>query len=241
LSTALTVMTPVYNERENLPVFIENLEAVLNETEYNFEVIIVEDNSPDGSGIIADEMAEKYNYIKVIHRKEKLGLGTAYKDGFKQASGEIIVTIDCDLSHDPSDLPKLLENSSQADIIIGSRLMKGGEIKGRAMWRDILSYAANLFIRFTTGKKIYDWTSGYRVYKRDVLEKVFPLVECMKWDFQFDVLYVSLINNFKVNEVPISFKDRGKGESKFDIKEAITFVSSVLKIVINQNFQSTQS
>jgi dolichol-phosphate mannosyltransferase len=228
-------MTPVYNERDNLPTFIENLETVLNEAEYNFEVIIVEDNSPDGSGEIADEMAEKYDNIKVIHRKEKLGLGTAYKDGFKEASGDIIVTIDCDLSHDPSDLPKLLEKSSEADIIIGSRIIKGGEIKGRAVWRDILSYSANWFIRVTTGKKIHDWTSGYRVYKRNVLETVFPLVECMKWDFQFDVLYVSLINDFKVDEVPISFKDRGKGKSKFDINEAITFVSSVLKIVLNQH------
>jgi dolichol-phosphate mannosyltransferase len=227
-------MTPVYNERENLPIFIDDLEAVLSEGNYDFEVIIIEDNSPDGSSEIADELAIKYGNIKVIHRNEKLGLGTAYKDGFKEAKGDTIVTVDCDLSHDPADLPELLEKSRDSDIVIGSRLMKGGEIKGRAIWRDILSYSANLFIRLITGKKIHDWTSGYRVYKRKVLETVFPLVECMKWDFQFDVLYVSLTKDFDVEEVPISFKDRGKGKSKFDIKEAITFVASVFKIIINQ-------
>jgi dolichol-phosphate mannosyltransferase len=226
-------MTPVYNEKENLSIFIDDLEAVLKEENFDFEVIIIEDNSPDGRGEIADCLAKKYGNIKVIHRKEKLGLGTAYKDGFKEAKGEIIVTIDCDLSHDPSDLPKLLEKSRNNDIVIGSRLIKGGEIKGRAVWRDILSYSANWFIRILTNKKIHDWTSGYRVYKRKVLETVFPLVECMKWDFQFDVLYVSLTKKFDVMEVPISFRDRGKGKSKFDINEAITFVASVFKIVIN--------
>ncbi|MBD3204840.1 glycosyltransferase, partial [Candidatus Bathyarchaeota archaeon] len=154
MSTEITVMTPVYNERENLPLFINDLESVLNETKYGFEIIIIEDNSPDGSGEIADNLAEKYDNIKVIHRKQKLGLGTAYKDGFKRASGNVIVTIDCDLSHDPKDLPYLLEKSKNSDIVIGSRLVKGGEIKGRAAWRDILSYTANWFIRFITGKKI---------------------------------------------------------------------------------------
>jgi dolichol-phosphate mannosyltransferase len=233
MSTEISIMTPVYNERENLPIFIENLESVLEKESYDSEIIIIEDNSPDGSGKIADDLSKKYSNIKVLHRKEKLGLGTAYKDGFKHASGNTIVTIDCDLSHDPSELPSLLKQIENNDIVIGSRLVKGGEIKGRSIWRDILSYSANWFIRYLSGRKIHDWTSGYRVYKREVLETVFPLVECMKWDFQFDVLYVSLTKNFRVEEIPISFKNRGKGKSKFDIKEALTFVGSVFKIVFH--------
>jgi dolichol-phosphate mannosyltransferase len=230
----ISIMTPVYNEKDNLPTFIRNLEQALAHDNRDFEIIIIEDNSPDGSGEIADDLAKKYENIKVIHRREKLGLGTAYKDGFKEALGDLIVTIDCDLSHDPSDLPLLLEEAREKDIVVGSRLIKGGEIKGRTIWRDILSYSANWFIKLITGYPIRDWTSGYRVYKREVLEEVFPQVECMKWDFQFDVLYVSLLSGFSVKEKAITFRDRGGGKSKFDLHEAFTFVTSVLRIIFKR-------
>jgi dolichol-phosphate mannosyltransferase len=229
----ISVMTPVYNERDNLPLLVDSLQTVFHESPYDFEMIIIDDNSPDGSGEIADELSTKYGNIKVLHRPEKLGLGTAYKDGFKETSGDLIVTIDCDLSHDPEELPKLIDTMESNDIVIGSRLIKGGKIKGRTMWRDFLSYVANWFIRLFTGYKIFDWTSGYRIYRRDVLETVFPQVECMKWDFQFDVLYVSLLSGYTVKENPITFRDRGGGKSKFDLTEAFSFMSSVLKKLLN--------
>ena len=227
----VSVMTPVYNEKDNLPLLVDSLEIVFSESVLDLELVIIDDNSPDGSGEIADELAKKYGNVKVLHRKEKMGLGTAYKDGFALTSGTLVATIDCDLSHDPMELPNLIQAMGDKDIIIGSRLVKGGEIKGRNMWRDFLSYTANGFIRLLTGYKINDWTSGYRVYRRKVLEKVFPQVECMKWDFQFDVLYVSLLSGFEVEEIPITFKDRGGGKSKFSLREAFTFMSSVLKIL----------
>jgi len=227
----VSVMTPVYNEKDNLPLLVDSLEIVFSESVLDLELVIIDDNSPDGSGEIADELAKKYGNVKVLHRKEKMGLGTAYKDGFALTSGTLVATIDCDLSHDPMELPNLIQAMGDKDIIIGSRLVKGGEIKGRNMWRDFLSYTANGFIRLLTGYKINDWTSGYRVYRRKVLEKVFPQDECMKWDFQFDVLYVSLLSGFEVEEIPITFKDRGGGKSKFSLREAFTFMSSVLKIL----------
>ncbi len=231
MGETVSVMTPVYNEKENLPLLVDSLEEVFHQNNIELELVIIDDNSPDGSGEIADKLAEKYGNISVLHREEKLGLGTAYKDGFSLTSGDLVATIDCDLSHDPEELPRLIHAMGDKDIVIGSRLVKGGEIMGRNMWRDFLSYTANWFIRLITGYKINDWTSGYRVYKRPVLEKVFPQVECMKWDFQFDVLYVSLLSGFEVGEMPITFKDRGGGKSKFSLREALTFMSSVLKIL----------
>jgi dolichol-phosphate mannosyltransferase len=234
MGEVISVMTPVYNEKDNLPLLVGSLEETFSKNEMVLELIIIDDNSPDGSGKIADQRAEKYGNIKVLHREEKMGLGTAYKDGFTHTSGDLVATIDCDLSHDPEELPHLIQAIGGKDIIIGSRLVKGGQIKGRNMWRDFLSYTANWFIRLITGYKINDWTSGYRVYRRHVLEKVFPQVECMKWDFQFDVLYVSLLSGYEVEEMPITFKDRGGGKSKFSLKEAFTFMFSVLKILFNK-------
>ena len=124
----------------------------------------------------------------------------------------------------------MIEASSKYDIVIGSRLVRGGEIKGRSMWRDFLSLFANWFIRHLTGYHIHDWTSGLRVYRRGVLETIFPLVACKKWDFQFEVLYKSLKSEYSVKEMPIRFRERSGGRSKFDIDEALLFAKSVFKI-----------
>jgi dolichol-phosphate mannosyltransferase len=229
----ISVITPVYNERENLPIFIGSLEKIISGQDKEFEIIIIDDSSPDGSAAIAEELAKQYGNIQVFQRPSKMGLGTAYKEGFKHATGDIVVSIDCDLSHDPLYLPSLIEASRGSDIVIGSRFVEGGAIKGRTLWRNALSVFANWFIRKLTGYQIRDWTSGLRIYRRDVLETVFPQVACKKWDFQFEVLYKSLRSNFSVTEMPIVFKERGGGRSKFDINEAFTFVKSVFQIYFN--------
>lgn len=228
---SISVITPVYNERENLPIFIESLEKTLSHQGRKFEIIIVEDNSPDGSGVVAEELAKQYGNITLIQRSRRMGLGTAIKEGFKHSSGDLIISIDCDLSHDPSDIPELIDAFKDHDIVVGSRFTRGGEIKGRSIWRNVLSVFANLFIRLLSGYPIKDWTSGLRVYRRAVLETVFPQVACIKWDFQFEVLYRSLISNFNVKEMPITFKERGGGRSKFDLKEALIFATSVFQIL----------
>jgi len=232
-SGTLSVITPVFNEADNLQIFINQLEKTLSNLNKEFEVIIVDDNSPDGSGAIADELARRYGNIRVFRRPSKMGLGTAYKEGFKHATGDIVISIDCDLSHDPSYLPRLIDASKDSDIIVGSRFVKGGAIKGRTIGRNVLSVFANWFIRQLTGYHVLDWTSGLRVYRRNVLESVFPQVACKKWDFQFEVLYKSLRSNFSVKEMPIIFKERGGGRSKFDVNEALTFAKSVFQIYFN--------
>jgi dolichol-phosphate mannosyltransferase len=229
----VSIITPVYNERDNLRKFIPKLEKVLSKTLKNFEIVIVDDNSPDGSGKIALELADEYGNIKVLRRPKKMGLGTAYKEGYKLTEGRLIVSIDSDLSHDPKILPNMMDETETADIVIGSRFVKGGGIKGRSMWRDMLSTFANYFIRAMTRRNIRDWTSGLRVYRREVWETSMPRVECMKWDFQFESLYKALFDNFKVKEVPITFHERLEGNSKFSITEAFYFIISFFKILLS--------
>jgi dolichol-phosphate mannosyltransferase len=228
----ISIITPTYNEAETLPRFIESLTEALRGG-YEYEVIIVDDNSPDGTGAIAERLAERHGRIKVVHRPGKLGLGTAYKEGFKRASGELIVSIDADLSHNPEDIPRLLEAMREADIAIGSRLVKGGKIMGRSRWRDLMSISANGLIRLLTGQPIRDWTSGFRIYRREVLEAILPRVACKKWDYQFEVLYKALKSNYRAREVPITFRERAGGRSKFDLKEALTFMKSIFQVYLN--------
>ncbi|MFW6109670.1 MAG: polyprenol monophosphomannose synthase [archaeon] len=227
-------MTPVYNERDNLEAFITQVENVLHETGETFEIIIIDDNSPDGTGELAEELAQQYGNIKVLHRPEKKGLGTAYKEGFNLTQGSIIVTIDSDQSHDPQVLPTMLREveNPDTDIVIGSRFTQGGSIEGRSFWRDLMSVTANRFIRTITAKNIKDWTSGLRVYKRDVWTNTMPHVECIKWDFQFESLYKSIKDGYQVTETPIHFHERAGGSSKFNLSEAIYFVFSIFKILI---------
>lgn len=233
MSIEVTVITPVYNERDNLRPFIQKVEQVLSGEFRNFEILIVDDNSPDGSGEIADRLAEEYDNIKVLHRPEKKGIGTAYKEGFQLSGGTYIVSIDSDLSHDPEMLPRMIREAETADIVIGSRYVKGGKIEGRSAWRNLLSTFANYFIRIISGYGIRDWTSGFRVYRREVWETTMPKVECIKWDFQFESLYKALLDNFTVKEVPIFFHERSGGHSKFNMSEAFYFVLSVFKILLD--------
>lgn len=228
----ISIITPTYNEAETLPRFIESIAEALKEG-WEYEVIIVDDNSPDGTGVLAEKLAEEYRWIKVIHRPGKQGLGTAYKEGFKQASGDLIVSIDADLSHNPRDIPRLLEAVREADIAIGSRLIEGGKIMGRSRWRDLMSITANGFIRLLTGQPIRDWTSGLRIYRREVLEAILPKVTCRKWDYQFEVLYRALKSNYKAVEIPITFRERAAGRSKFDLREALTFMRSIIQVYLN--------
>jgi dolichol-phosphate mannosyltransferase len=225
----VSVITPVYNENKTLRINIQRIHEALGSIPH--EIIIVDDNSPDGSGVIADSIAEVFPNIKVLHRSSKRGLGTAYKEGFSLCSGDYIVSIDSDLSHDPRYLPEMLKAAENADLVIGSRLIDGGFITGRSFWRDSLSIVANTVIRVLTCKEVYDWTSGLRVYRRALWEDVMPNVHCDKWDFQFESLYKTVKQGHRVCEVPITFYERADGESKFSLREGLVFLGSFLRIL----------
>jgi dolichol-phosphate mannosyltransferase len=226
----VSVITPVYNEIKTLKLNIRRIQEALRGVPH--EIVIVDDNSPDGSGVIADSLAEIYPNIKVLHRGSKRGLGTAYKEGYGLCSGDYIVSMDSDLSHDPRYVPKMLEAAEKADLVIGSRLIEGGRIVGRSFWRDSLSIVTNGVIRLITRKKVFDWTSGLRVYRRALWEDVMPDVHCDKWDFQFESLYKTVKRGHRVCEVPITFYERADGESKFSLREGLVFLGSFLRIVL---------
>ena len=225
----ISVLTPVYNERHTLKVNVSRIQRAL--LDHNFEIVIVDDNSPDGTGELADTLAQSSPNIKVIHRPSKQGLGTAYKEAFHHASGTLIVSMDSDLSHDPEYLPAMLALSQTHDIVIGSRLCKGGRIIGRTFVRDLASYLTNRFIRLITRFPVHDWTSGLRVYRRHVWEEVMPSVHCNKWDFQFESLYKAIRSGNRVCETPISFYERADGDSKFSAMDAVVFFESFFKII----------
>jgi dolichol-phosphate mannosyltransferase len=230
LNPSVSVIAPVYNERKTLKANIEKIRLALKD--YIHEIIIVDDNSPDGSGQLADELSETYSDIRVLHRPMKMGLGTAYKDGFHLTSGDLIVSIDSDLSHDPCYLPAMITHSQDYDIVIGSRLCSGGQIIGRGIVRDFLSIFTNFFIRKIVRKRIFDWTSGYRVYRRSTWQSIMPNVFCDKWDFQFESLYKALQMNQTVKEVPITFFERADGSSKFSAGDAVGFIDSFIRILL---------
>jgi len=230
LKPVISVIAPIYNESKTLETMISKIQKELSATP--FEIIIVDDNSPDGSGEIADQLAERHQNIKVLHRDSKKGLGTAYKEGFKYTLGDYIVSIDSDLSHDPAYIPAMVELASKYDVVIGSRLCRGGQIVGRGLTRNILTVLTNLVLRLLLSWDIHDWTSGYRVYRRQVWSKVMPNVHCDKWDFQFESLFKSLKQGFSVVETPITFYERADGDSKFTVKEALVFLGSFVKVTL---------
>lgn len=231
MNEKISIITPVYNERSTLKENVFRLQKSL--TGFNFEIIIVDDNSPDGSGKIADRLVNHFSNIKVLHRDKKMGLGTAYKDGFFLTDGELIISMDSDLSHDPIYLPQMISAIGESDIVIGSRFTSNGKIIGRTIIRDLLSESTNFFIRVITRNKIKDWTSGLRVYKRNVWELLMPKVHCDKWDFQFESLYKAITLGYNVSEVPIKFYERARGNSKFSFKEALQFLLSFINIILN--------
>ncbi len=228
----VSVITPVYNEKSNLEENIRRIRESFAGTPHTCEIIIVDDNSPDGSGELADQLASSSEDVKVLHRQSKRGLGTAYKEAFPLAAGDLIVTIDSDLSHDPAVLPLMIRETDEADIIIGSRLTIGGMIVGRTQGRDLLTIFSNWAIRTITRISIRDWTSGLRVYQRAVWEETMPRVHCDKWDFQFESLYKSIGEGFTFREVPITFHERADGKSKFSVGEAAGFLVSFIKVVL---------
>jgi len=229
--SSICVIIPTYNERENLPRVAA---AVLRRLPPHGKIIVVDDNSPDGTGRIADELAAADRRVQVIHRPVKAGLGSAYRAGFAKAladDAELIVTMDSDLSHDPDALPAILAKAGDADLVIGSRYCSGGKIVNWSPWRRLLSRTANLVARLALGLKPHDSTSGFRCYRRAVLEGI-PLdgIKSEGYSFLEEVLFRSQRAGFRAAEVPIVFRDRTGGSSKISRSEIFKAVWTVLRL-----------
>jgi dolichol-phosphate mannosyltransferase len=209
------VCLPTYNERENLEPMLRALEGVLGPDD---RVLVIDDDSPDGTGELADRLAAELGFVDVLHRPEKEGLGPAYLAGFRlalDAGAELIVEIDCDFSHDPLDLPRLLMAADEADVVLGSRYVSGGGIENWGLLRRAISAGGSLYARVLLGVPVRDLKGGFKVFRRPVLEAI-PLdrVRSRGYAFQIELTYRALRRGFRVEEVPISFADRAVGGSK---------------------------
>ncbi len=208
------MIIPTYNERDNLESIVTRVRAAVPDA----DVLIVDDNSPDGTGEIADKLAASDTRVHVLHRPGKSGLGTAYITGFGWAMSngyDVMVEMDADGSHDPADLPKMLTALESADLVIGSRYVPGGTVVNWPKSREVLSRGANVYVRIMLGISVHDATGGYRAYRAQTLRGVgLETVDSQGYCFQIDLTVRTVNNGGKVTEVPITFTERAKGASK---------------------------
>jgi dolichol-phosphate mannosyltransferase len=214
----VVVCVPTYDERENLEPLVRALGEGLAELGSRGRILVIDDASPDGTGELADRLARELDFLDVLHRERKEGLGPAYAAGFERAlatGAELVATMDCDFSHDPNDLPRLVEAASRADVAIGSRYVPGGATENWRAVRRLVSRGGSLYARAILGIPVRDPTSGFKVYRREVLEAIRPAsIESRGYAFQIETVYRALRAGFTVEEVPIRFSDRTEGGSK---------------------------
>jgi dolichol-phosphate mannosyltransferase len=217
------VCLPTYNERENLEPMLRAL------GDKGVRVLVIDDNSPDGTGELADRLAQELGYIDVLHRERKEGLGPAYLAGFRNAlanQAELVLEMDCDFSHDPADVPRLIAAvEAGADLALGSRYVPGGGVRNWGLLRRLVSAGGSAYARTILSVKVRDLTGGFKCYRRAVLEAIdLDAVDSKGYAFQIETTYRALRAGFKVVEVPITFADREVGGSKMSkaiVAEAI--------------------
>lgn len=237
------IIIPTYNEFENLRPLLDAIFSYAPGT----DILIIDDNSPDGTGQLADELHEQDPRVHVLHRAGKLGLGTAYIAGFKYAIEQhydAAFEMDADFSHDPRYLPDFLAAIENADLVIGSRYVSGGDTPNWSLLRRFISGGGNTFARFMLDIPIHDCTAGYRCYRREVLERInLDGIQAQGYAFQVELVYRVIRQNFKIVEIPIIFMDRRVGKSKMSRKIFFEGFFWVLRTRFGKNrlFTSTQT
>ena len=207
-----TVCLPTYNERENVERMVRTLVGL------GVRVLVIDDNSPDGTGEIADRLAEELDGVSVLHRPKKQGLGPAYLAGFRRAlddGADLVLEMDCDFSHDPADVLRLIAAAEEADLVLGSRYVPGGRVGNWGPLRRFISRGGSLYAQIILTLPIRDLTGGFKCYRRAVLEAL-PLdeIDSKGYAFQIETTYRTLRKGFRVREIPITFVDRVEGGSK---------------------------
>jgi dolichol-phosphate mannosyltransferase len=208
------VCLPTYNERENLEPMLRALAHVLGPDD---RVLVIDDSSPDGTGELADRLATELPFVDVLHRERKEGLGPAYLDGFRRvldAGAELVLEMDCDFSHDPQDVPRLIAAAADADVVLGSRYVEGGGVRDWGLLRRAISRAASIYTQLLL-MPVKDATGGFKCFRRDVLERIdLPAIDARGYMFQIETTFRARRAGFRVVEIPITFVDRRIGGSK---------------------------
>ena len=236
MSKKALIVIPTYNERENIQEMIPMIMAV-QVPQWQIEVLVVDSNSPDGTGKILEDMKLRQPRLHVCHQSTKLGLGKAYLDGFRYfeeklggADFDAIFTMDADFSHHPRYLPAMLEKLEGCDLVVGSRYIAGGRLENWPWDRKALSRFANFYAKTLTGVPVHDLTAGFHCFRREVLRKVLKLqnlfIDAEGYAFLIELKFLTTYLGYKVGEVPIIFADRTKGTSK--ISERVIFESALI-------------
>jgi dolichol-phosphate mannosyltransferase len=225
------LILPTYNEAENIEPLVRAALVQLESTGLEHTVLIVDDNSPDGTGRIADRVAEESDRVRVLHRPRKQGLGRAYLAGFEVALAEgadLILEMDSDFSHDPADLPRLIAATGAADLVLGSRYVPGGGVENWGIVRRAVSRGGSAYARLLLGVPVRDLTGGFKCFHRRVLETIdLDGVHANGYGFQIELTYRAVQAGFTVTEVPIMFRERRVGRSKMTARIALEAVWKV--------------
>jgi dolichol-phosphate mannosyltransferase len=229
-----SVILPTYNERENLPIIYYLLDKTFTESKLDYEVVIVDDSSPDNTLEVAQALQKSYGkeHVTIVSRQGKLGLGTAYIAGLKAAKGDRIILMDADLSHHPKFIPQMVKvmDDTKVDIVTGTRYAHGGGVYGWDWKRKLTSTGANFLAHFFLHPGVSDLTGSFRLYERKVLEQVLPQIQCKGYAFQMEIIVRSKKAGFQVGEVGISFVDRIYGQSKLGSKEIIMYAQGLVQL-----------
>lgn len=230
----VTICLPTYNEHENLEPMVTALGEVIAASGLDATVLVIDDASPDGTGEVADRLANRLDWVDVLHRPVKEGLGPAYLAGFRRVlagEAELVLEIDCDFSHEPADVPRVVAAIRGADLVIGSRYVAGGGTRNWGPIRRAVSRGGSLYARLVLGVPIRDLTSGFKCFRRQVLETIdLDGIDTKGYAFQIETTYRALRAGFRVAEVPITFTDRETGGSKMTrgiVLEAIAKVPAL--------------
>ncbi len=230
-------ISPTYNEKKNISELINRISKL----PLNIDLLIIDDNSPDGTADIIKTIMSENKSIHLLEREKKLGLGTAYCEGFQWAlerGYDLIVQIDADLSHNPDDILRMVEMSNSSDLVIGSRYIGGVNVINWPMRRLLLSYFANLYAKLLIQFPIKDSTGGFKCFQRKVLESIdLKRINSQGYSFQIEINFLAWIKGFKIKEIPIVFTDRTVGESKMNRSIVIEAIWMVPKLLIRKIFK----
>ena len=225
----VTIVAPTYNEAENIEKFLEEVHAVLEKEKAKFELLVIDDSSPDGTGEKASEIAKRLKKVRVIKRNER-GFGSALRRGYSEAKGKYIIAMDADFSHDPQDIPRILEKLREGhDIVLGSRYVKGGRISNWTIFRRLESKVAGLLARTVLSLRTKDVTTGYRGYNTESLRKLELMSE--GYNIQPEIVFKAENSGFNICEVPVIFKDRERGEAKLSGTSNFREVKEYIKLI----------
>ncbi len=229
----LSIIIPTYNEKDNVEILVSNIKRVLGKDRH--EIIFVDDSSPDGTAGIIGKLAKKDSAVKLVRNPSKSGIGNAYRKGFAESKGDIIVTMDADLSHNPEHIPALLKAVRACDIAVGSRYCSGGRIDDWGCFRRFVSRTANAIARLFLGLRTRDLTTGFRAYRRGALEKIsFPEMRTQSYAVQLETIWHAEKSGLKITEVPIVFTERKGGKSKLGPLEPVRFLLTVLRLFLRK-------